>query len=89
MKRLWCVLAAVTVVYSAGCSSTLSKNPDEYVGEHVFKPYNSDTEGFADSVNLKRDLKLIEVRFEKNQGRSRQRRSLGTSQVLRVGKSRS
>ena len=68
MKRLWCVLAAVTVVYSGGCSSTLSKNPDEYVGECVFKPYNSDTDGFADLVLLKRDLKAIEVRFHKKIG---------------------
>ena len=68
MKRLWCVLAAVTVVYSGGCSSTSSKSPDEYVGECVFKPYNSDTDGFADFVILKRDLKAIEVRFKKKSG---------------------
>lgn len=58
------------VLFAMGCSSPVSINPNDYVGEYVFKPYNSDTGQFADFVILKRDLTALEVRFSKDSGQT-------------------
>jgi hypothetical protein len=64
-RRMWC---ALVLLCSSACSSTVSRNPEDYVGEYVFRPFNSDTEQFADFVILKKDLKAVEIRFSKQSG---------------------
>lgn len=53
----------------AACSSSApSTNPDEYVGEYVLMPANSDPGDFASFVILKRDRTAVEVRFHRTTG---------------------
>jgi hypothetical protein len=51
-----------------GCGSPASTNPADYVGEYVFKPFNSDPGTFADFLILKSDSTAIEIRYSKTTG---------------------
>ena len=68
LKQIRFIFLALIVACASSCSSTVSKNPNDYVGEYVFKPYNSDTAQFADFVILKKDFKAVEIRFSKKSG---------------------
>ena len=64
MKRLWPTCLLVVALSGAGaCVSTVSANPDDYVGEYVFKPSNSAPGNFPSIVILKKDKTAVEIRF--------------------------
>jgi hypothetical protein len=58
-----CVLVAMLA--AIGCSSTASTNPDDYVGEYVFKPSNSAPGDFANFLILKKDHTALEIKVSK------------------------
>lgn len=64
-RRMWC---ALMLLCSSACNSTVSRNAGDYVGEYVFRPFNLDTEQFADFLILKKDFKAVEIRFSKQAG---------------------
>lgn len=51
-----------------GCGSTASTNPNDYVGEYIFKPSNAVPGDFASFVILKKDRTAVEIRFSKETG---------------------
>jgi hypothetical protein len=51
-----------------GCSSPVSTNPDDYVGEYVLTPSSVVPGEFASFVVLKADHTAIEIRFSKGTG---------------------
>jgi hypothetical protein len=59
------IFAALSV---AGCSSAVSTNPNDYVGEYVFMPVNAIPGDFASFVVLRQDHMAVEVRFSKDTG---------------------
>jgi hypothetical protein len=68
MRRKWLAFLFFAVLSATACSSAVSTNPNDYVGEYVFTPYNSDTAQFADFVILKKDFTAVEIRFSKDSG---------------------
>ncbi len=56
------------LLVAAGCSSSVSTNADDYVGEYVFKPSNARPGDFADFLILKKDRTAVEYRFSKETG---------------------
>jgi hypothetical protein len=63
VTRTWLRTLIFTASLLAGCSPAVSTNPDDYVGEYVFMPANSNPEESASFVILKRDHTAVEVRF--------------------------
>ncbi len=55
-----------------GCNSPISENPDDYVGEYVYKPSNHPIETFpqqfASFVILKKNHVAVEIRFVRSTG---------------------
>lgn len=68
MRYLVQICVLVAMFAALGCSSTSSTNPDDYVGEYVFKPSNSATGDFASFVILRKDHTAVEIRFSKEAG---------------------
>ena len=68
MKQKWLVCLLFAMFSATGCSSAASTNPNDYVGEYVFKPSNAATEDFASFVILKKDQTAVEIRFLKDTG---------------------
>jgi hypothetical protein len=56
-----------------GCNSPISENPNDYVGEYVYKPSNHPIETFpqqfASFVILKKDHVAVEIRFVRRTGK--------------------
>ncbi len=67
MKRKWLICAFLGLLSAAGCSSA-STNPNDYVGEYVFKPSNASPGDFASFVILKKDQTAVEIRFFRDTG---------------------
>ncbi len=67
MKRKW-FLYLLLVACIVGCTSTASTNPNDYVGEYVFKPSNVSPGAFASFLILKKDQSAVEIRFSKDTG---------------------
>lgn len=59
---------ALFIILLSGCSSAVSANPEDYVGEYVFTPYGAAPGQFADFIILKRDGIAVEIRFSKASG---------------------
>ena len=68
MKYVLQICAFVAIFAVIGCSSIASTNPDDYVGEYVFKPSNSAPGDFASFLILQRDHTAVEIRFSKETG---------------------
>lgn len=68
MKKLWMVCLLFAGFMAAGCSAAVSTNPNDYVGEYVFKPNNAAPGGFASFVILKQDHTAVEIRLSKDTG---------------------
>lgn len=68
MRRRWLVCLILAVLSATGCSSTVSTNPNDYVGEYIFKPSNAAPGDFASFVVLKKDQTAVEIRFSKDTG---------------------
>ena len=62
---IWCSLALLCTV---GCRSTVSAKSSDYVGEYVFRPFNTAPGDLANFVILKNDQTAIEIRFVRNTG---------------------
>ena len=66
------VFMAIAGVAVTGCNSPISMNPDDYVGEYVYKPSNHPLETipqqFASFVILKQNHVAVEIRFVKSTG---------------------
>lgn len=68
MKRTWQILPLSVLLFGASCKPAASTDPNSYVGEYVFQPYNVDPGKFADLVILKADFSAVEIRFSKDTG---------------------
>ena len=68
MRRRWLACLFLAVLSATGCSSTVSTNPNDYVGEYIFKPSNAAPGDFASFVILKKDQTTVEIRFSKDTG---------------------
>ncbi|MGB7547186.1 MAG: hypothetical protein WBM14_05520 [Terracidiphilus sp.] len=68
MKQYWIggLLLAVCIV--AGCSSPVSKDSDDYVGEYLLRPSSVVPGEFASFVILKKDLTAVEITFSRETG---------------------
>jgi hypothetical protein len=53
---------------ATGCRPAASTNPNDYVGEYVFKPSNTLPGDSASFVILKKDQTAVEIRFSKDTG---------------------
>jgi hypothetical protein len=60
--------SALLVFLAMGCSSAVSTNTADYVGEYVSRPFNSNISPFADFLILKADSKAVEIRVSRNSG---------------------
>ncbi|HTD37179.1 MAG TPA: hypothetical protein VK669_06685 [Candidatus Limnocylindrales bacterium] len=74
----------------AACGAPPSTNRDDYVGEYVFMPRNTNPEDFASFVILKRDGTAVEVRFAQATGKitstnTRWRLYASTSETVSIG----
>jgi hypothetical protein len=69
MSRAFVLAAAMSVM---GCSSPISKDPGDYVGEYVYRPSDRPLETFpvqfASFVILKQDHVAVEIRFVRSTG---------------------
>lgn len=68
MRYLIQVFVFAAMFAAIGCNSTASTNPDDYVGEYVFKPTNSSPGDFANFLILKKDHTAVEIKFSKETG---------------------
>lgn len=68
MKRGISICLSLILFAVLGCSSPASTNPNDYVGEYVFRPFDSDPGKFADLIILKSDSTAVEIRFSKATG---------------------
>ncbi|HEU5231587.1 MAG TPA: hypothetical protein VFU50_01920 [Terriglobales bacterium] len=71
MKKINVLLAVVFFscgMFLASCSSQVSTNPADYVGEYVYRPDFSDPGKFASFIILEKDHTAIEIRFIKATG---------------------
>jgi len=53
------------ILLTIGCNTEVSIDPNDYVGEYVFRPFYSkseDTERFASFLILKKDFTAVEIR---------------------------
>jgi hypothetical protein len=68
MKSKLLMLCFLAMLCALGCSSTISTNPSDYVGEYVFEPVNAPPGDFASFMILKKDQTALEIRFAKETG---------------------
>jgi hypothetical protein len=68
MKRKWLACLFFSMLSATGCSSAPSTNPNDYVGEYVFKPSNASPGDLASFVILKKDQTAVEIHFSKDTG---------------------
>lgn len=68
MKRKWLAILFLAFTAGAGCSTPVSTNASDYIGEYVFKPNNADPGKFADFVILKGGGTAVEIRFSRDTG---------------------
>jgi hypothetical protein len=68
MKQKWLACFLFAIFSATGCSPAPSANPNDYVGEYIFKPSNAAPGDFASFVILKKDQTAVEIRFVKDTG---------------------
>ena len=68
MKRKWPACLLFAALSAAGCGTSASTNPNDYVGEYIFVPTYADPGNFASFVILKQDHTAVEIRFSKATG---------------------
>ncbi|MEO8727027.1 MAG: hypothetical protein ABI383_13005 [Acidobacteriaceae bacterium] len=68
MRKLWLAIFLFAVFSVTGCISAVSTNPNDYIGEYVFKPNNAAPGDFASFIILKQDHTALEIRFSKDTG---------------------
>ena len=68
MKCLLFLHLCLLTLALAGCGSTASSNPSDYVGEYVFRPTNVDPGKSASFLVLKANQEAIEIRFDRASG---------------------
>jgi hypothetical protein len=68
MRQGRLVCFALLALVPLGCRSAASTNPDDYVGEYVFRPSNASPGNFASFVILKNNQVAVEIRFSKSTG---------------------
>jgi hypothetical protein len=65
IRARWLTLALLVGAFGGleGCTTDVSTNPDDYVGEYVFQPADTDPGAFASFVYLRKDHTAVEVRI--------------------------
>jgi len=68
MKHTLLTWSFLAVLCTVGCSSAVSTNPNDYIGEYLFQPSNAAPGDFPSFVILKKDQTAVEVRFSRETG---------------------
>jgi hypothetical protein len=63
MKSVILLVFASFMIVLAGCSSAVSTNPADYVGDYIFTPHMEVPQEFADALILNKDFSAIEVKY--------------------------
>ena len=51
------------LLFPTGSNFEVSADPNDYIGEYVFKPFNTNIEKFANLLILKKDFTAVEIRY--------------------------
>lgn len=68
MKRSCIAIILFAVFVLAGCHSAVSTNPNDYVGEYVFKQNKGDWEAYPTFLILRKDHTAVEITFSRDTG---------------------
>lgn len=68
VRAIRTVLSCVGVLGVCACSSPVSTDPKDYVGEYLLRPANADS-SLASFIILEQNGTAFEVRFSKSSGR--------------------